>query len=83
MKDLFNDPYHFELHEILEKKGFLRKRMNKRIVVSYDTYNRNDDNITVVYYEDDTIQILNEDGEEVSEELFNELTNGIFAESRH
>jgi hypothetical protein len=83
MKDLFNYPYHLELHEILEKKGFLRKRMNKRIVVSYDTYNRNDDNITVVYYEDDTIQILNEDGEEVSEELFNELTNGIFAESRH
>jgi hypothetical protein len=83
MKDLFNDPYHLELHEILEKKGFLRKRMNKRIVVSYDTYNRNDDNITVVYYEDDTITILNEDGEEVSEELFNEITNGIFAESRH
>jgi hypothetical protein len=83
MKDLFNDPYHVELHDILEKKGFQRKRMNKRVIVSFDTYFRSDDNITVVYYEDDSIDVLDENGQEVSEELFNELTNGIFAESRH
>jgi hypothetical protein len=83
MKDLFNDPYHAELHEILEKKGYLRKRMNKRIIISYDTYNHPQNHITVVYYEDDSIDILDENGEEVSEEKFNEITDGIFAESRH
>jgi hypothetical protein len=83
MKDLFNDPYHLELHEILESKGYVRKRMNKRIIVSYDTYHNSETNITVVYYEDDSIDILDENGEEVSEEIFNAITNGIFAESRH
>jgi hypothetical protein len=81
MKDLFNNPYHVELHEILEKKGFTRRRLNKRVIVSYDMYTL--DKWTIIYYEDDTINIVDENGEEVSEELFNEITNGIFAESRH
>lgn len=83
MKDLFNNPYHDELHKILEEKGYVRKRMNKRVIVSFDVYTHHESHITVTYYEDDTITILDEHGEEVSEEKFNDITDHIFAESRH
>ena len=80
-KDLFNEPYHQELDKILTDKGFFRKRMNKRIILSYDTYTL--DKVTVVYHEDDSLEVLDENGQEVSEELFNEITNYIFADSKH
>jgi hypothetical protein len=81
MKDLFNAPYHEELHEILTGKGFKRKRMIKQIDIEYDAYTFGE--MLVLFFEDDTINILDANGNEVSEEEFDEITDGIFSEKEN
>jgi hypothetical protein len=77
MKDLFQKPYHEELHEILLKKGYShRKRYDSFFKKNNDTYSK--DGRTIIFWEDDHIMTAEKDGSELTLEIFSQETNNIF-----
>jgi hypothetical protein len=77
MRDLFQEPYHKELHEIMLRKGYKHKRMKDPDGDNmYDLYEK--DGRTVSYDDGDYIVMLEADGKESPLEIFEQETNGIF-----
>lgn len=74
-------PYHIEMHNILVSKGFKYDRYKYLFTTSADRYYKDD--ITLIFFEDETITTINKDGMEISIEEFDKLTNGIFISERN
>jgi hypothetical protein len=77
MRDLFQEPFHKELHEIMLRKGYKYQRVfDEFINANYDSYRKN--NLHLSFWQDDFVIMVDPQGREVSLDIFITETDGIF-----
>jgi hypothetical protein len=72
-----DQPYHSQLHNILISKGFNYRRYNYLFDLSCDHY-MDHEGTTIIFYRDDSIETIDNDGKKLSIDKFDEITNHIF-----
>jgi hypothetical protein len=77
MKDLFQPPYHQQLHEIMLRKGYIHKRIKDPDGDNtYDMYEK--DGRVLTYDDGDYVIMTEADGNESDIGIFIQETDGIF-----
>lgn len=75
------EPFHEELHKILISKGFEYQKYDTLFDIPCDRYVTDD--ITLIFYEDESITTIGPDGGELSMSEFDRITNHIFVPERN
>jgi hypothetical protein len=75
-----DEPYHRELHEVLRRKGWSHRRINRANALSYDYYYDKFNDREILFFEDESMQSFESDIR-MKIRIFDEVTNNLFSEN--